>query len=427
MTGLTLPGKALALAVHSLPDDSLSENRQAALARFLERGFPTTRLEDWKYTDLKAVAEISRCWLEGGAIAAENSALDDEIGMICSSIDADWIVIANGVISPIAADRVGDCVTVSTYSESSLAPAFEVPLADLNAALLTDGLHIRVGPGAADDRPLGLLIIDGADRTPGVAQTRIRVDFEGGAKSQLIEYQASFGAADHYANAVVELGIASDAVVDYVRVQNRARNHVQTHRTEVRLGARSILRYSGFDMGGQLIRNDLDIEISAPEADVSIAGLYVAGEGQHIDNHVRIDHQIGPARSAQEYRGILGGRCRCVWNGKAIVQPGADGTDAEQANHNLLLSDRSEIDAKPELEIYADEVKCSHGTTVGQLDDSALFYLRSRGLDRQDAIRVLTRAFGAGIVGRLQIAELVESLTEMVEARLTGLSDGDSR
>jgi Fe-S cluster assembly protein SufD len=425
MTSLTLPDKALARAVESLPVDALSGTRQAALAQFLERGFPTTRLEDWKYTDLEAVADISRRWLEGGAIPAENSALENEVERICATVDADWIVITNGVVALPGEVRSG--ISVSSYSESSLAPGFEWPLADFNAALLTDGLHIRVGPEASIERPLGLLIIDGAEGTPAVAQTRIRIDIDADANARIVEYQASHGTADHYANAVVELDIGSGASLDYARVQNRAVNHTQTHRTGVRLGTRSNLSYSGFDLGGKLVRNDLDVEISAPDADVSIAGLYVAGEGQHFDNHVRIDHQTGPARSAQEYRGILGGRCRCVWNGKAIVQPGADGTNAEQANHNLLLSDRSEIDAKPELEIYADDVKCSHGTTVGQIDESALFYLRSRGLDRQDAIRALTRAFGASIVNRLSVAELAESLTQVIEARLTGLTDGGSR
>lgn len=424
MTSMSLSDSALTRAVESMPDDSLSETRQAALARFLERGFPTTRQEDWKYTDLQVVADISKRWLESGATPSKDVALESRIGTICSSIDADWIVVANGVIAPTAISRSG--ITISTFSETSLSPAFEVPLADLNAALLTDGLHIRISPDADNGKPLALLIIDGAEGAPGVAQTRVRIEFEAGADARIIEYQASLGAADHYANAIVELDVAEGANVDYVRLQIRAGNHAQTHRTEAHLGTRSVFRYSGFDLGGQLIRNDLDISIAAPEADVSIAGLYVAGEGQHIDNHVRVDHQAGPARSTQEYRGILGGSCRCVWNGKAIVRPGADGTDAEQANHNLLLNDRSEIDAKPELEIYADDVKCSHGTTVGQIDDSALFYLRSRGLDKQDAMRALTRAFGASIVNGLRNVELVESLTEMVEARLTELTDGGS-
>ena len=210
-----------------------------------------------------------------------------------------------------------------------------------------------------------------------------------------------------------------------MRVQRRDDRHVQTHRTAITLQDSSAIRYSGFDLGGRLIRNDLDIDIAGKDATALIGGLYIAGDGQHVDNHVRIDHRVGPARSEQEYRGILGGRCRCVWNGKTIVQPGADGTDAEQSNHNLLLSERSEIDAKPELEIYADEVKCSHGTTVGQLDDAALFYLRSRGLDRQEATRALTRAFGASIVSHSPIALLADHLTETVEQRLSALTDGD--
>ena len=147
-------------------------------------------------------------------------------------------------------------------------------------------------------------------------------------------------------------------------------------------------------------------------------GLYLAGDGQHIDNHTRVDHRVGPATSRQEYRGILNGKCRCVWNGKAIVHEGADGTDADQANHNLLLSAKAEIDAKPELEIYTDDVKCSHGTTVGQLDDDALFYLRSRGLDKQRATQVLTYAFAAGLVSHIPVENAREAVNALVESRL---------
>jgi Fe-S cluster assembly protein SufD len=179
---------------------------------------------------------------------------------------------------------------------------------------------------------------------------------------------------------------------------------------------------ASYDLGGGLVRNDVDIDLGAKGADLVCNGLYLAGDGQHIDNHIRIDHRVGPASSTQEFRGILNGRCRCVWNGKAIVHKGADGTDAKQANHNLLLSDNAEIDAKPELEIYADDVKCSHGTTVGQLDETALFYLRSRGLGKHQAIQVLTRAFAADLVGRAPVNAAKAVIAALVDARLAELT-----
>ncbi len=425
MTALALPDKALASAVRDLPDNALASNREAALARFLERGFPTTRLEDWKYTDLSAVADISQRWLENGAPAPSAAAIDERIAEIRSAIDIEWIVVRNGTITGAHDAAAGEGLSVSTLSEVAHAPGFDHPLADLNAALLSDGLHIRVAANTTHERPLGLLVVDGADSQPGVAQARIKIELEEGAQAQFVEYHTSIGDSDHYANSVVELSLAAGAVADYVRIQGRDRNHTQTHRTAIRLEASSTVRYSGFDLGGRLIRNDLDIDIAGKEATALVGGLYIADDRQHIDNHIRIDHRVGPARSAQEYRGILGGRCRCVWNGKALVQAGADGTDAEQSNHNLLLSDRAEIDAKPELEIYADEVKCSHGTTVGQLDEAALFYLRSRGLDQQEATRALTRAFGASIVSHSPIAIAADHLSEVVEQRLSRLTDGE--
>ena len=425
MTALALPDKALASAVRDLPDNALASNREAALARFLERGFPTTRLEDWKYTDLTAVADISQRWLENGAPAPSAAAIDERIAEIRSAIDIEWIVVRNGTITGAHDAAAGEGLSISTLSEVAHAPGFDHPLADLNAALLSDGLHIRVAANTTHERPLGLLVVDGADSQPGVAQARIKIELEEGAQAQFVEYHTSIGDSDHYANSVVELSLAAGAVADYVRIQGRDRNHTQTHRTAIQLEASSTVRYSGFDLGGRLIRNDLDIDIAGKEATALVGGLYIADDGQHIDNHIRIDHRVGPARSVQEYRGILAGRCRCVWNGKALVQAGADGTDAEQSNHNLLLSDRAEIDAKPELEIYADEVKCSHGTTVGQLDEAALFYLRSRGLDRQEATRALTRAFGASIVSHSPIAVAAEHLSEVVERRLSRLTDGE--
>jgi Fe-S cluster assembly protein SufD len=310
-------------------------------------------------------------------------------------------------------------VTVDKLDE---APAGHHALAELNAALLKEGLRIVVE--GTIDKPIGILVIDGTEDT-SVSQAYIEVALANHSTASVIEYHASLGDADQYANTVVSLVVGDGATANHVRVQNRARNHVQTGRTDISVGKDANFRSAGFDLGGGLIRNDIVINISNAGADVSFDGLYLAGEGQHIDNHTRVDHRVGPAISKQEYRGILNGKCRCIWNGKAIVHEGADGTDADQANHNLLLSDKAEIDAKPELEIYTDDVKCSHGTTVGQLDETSLFYLRSRGLDREHATQILTHAFAAGIVARAPVEAAKEEITRLMEARLARMIQTD--
>jgi Fe-S cluster assembly protein SufD len=255
----------------------------------------------------------------------------------------------------------------------------------------------------------------------------VQIVLESGCSARFIEYHSSSGEAEHYSNAHINVSIGKNARIDYVRLQNRDRRHSQTQRLNVQLGDGSAIRHFSLDLGGALTRSDLKIDIAGTDASAIFDGLYISGDKQHIDNHTRVDHRIGPATSRQEYRGILDGRSRCVWNGKAIVHAGADGSDAEQANHNLLLSEHSEINAKPELEIYADEVKCSHGTTVGQLDDDALFYLRTRGLDRQRAERVLTRAFASSVVEKSPIPQLHALISSLVEQRLAELHSGDGR
>ncbi len=378
---------------------------------------PTTCDEDWKYTDLARARDISSRWLDAGA-DTPSSSLAEEIDHITGSIDASWFVITNGEVQDLAA------VSGVTVDKLSEAPAGPQALTELNAALLKDGLRVFVE--GIVEKPIGILVIDGTNDT-SVSQAYVEIEFAANSTGSIVEYHASQGDADQYANTVVALIVGDGASASHVRIQDRARNHVQTGRTDVAVGRDACFSSAGFDLGGGLIRNDIVIDISNPGANVSFDGLYLAGEGQHIDNHTRVDHRVGPATSRQEYRGILNGKCRCVWNGKAIVHEGADGTDADQADHNLLLSDKAEIDAKPELEIYTDDVKCSHGTTVGQLDEASLFYLRSRGLDRDRATQILTHAFAAGIVARAPVEAAKGEITRLMEARLANMiqSDGD--
>ena len=419
-TAISIDG--LRETIERLPKDALTAMREAALANIDEHGLPSTRDEDWKYTDLGDAIDISNRWLKSNSSVSTTDAIGKSIKSITSSIEANWLVIANGVIDSSQFGESAD-MEIERFSDSAAPFVMDRPLADLNAALLHDGLRIRLN--AATEKPIGLLIIDEAATDAVVSQASVEIEVSAGCDVEIIEYHRSIGAGDHYQNSVVALQVDEAATANYVRIQDRRIGHIQTGRLSIAMGKDSRLNMASFDLGGSMVRNDVDIDLSESGADVVFNGLYLAGDGQHIDNHTRVDHRVGPASSSQEYRGILKGHCRCVWNGKAIVHEGADGTDANQANHNLLLSDHAEIDAKPELEIYADDVKCSHGTTVGHLDEASLFYLRSRGLDKRKATQILVHAFAVDLIGRTPVSAVSGTITDLVEARLAELIQDD--
>lgn len=385
-----------------------NEALQGIIARF-----PTPRDEDWKYTDLAPAREIASRWIAAGKPVASTD-LATEIDAITRAIDAHWFVFANG--------RITVAATADALDHDTTAPIAtdENPLGELNIALLHECLRLRIK--GVPDKPIGLLFADAAGEV-SVTQTRVDVDIAPGSRAELIEYHWSHRGGEHYAHSRIDVRVGDDANLAHLRIQSRDRAHIQTTATRIDIGRNGSLAQANFDLGGRLVRNDLSIELSAKGAEVAFDGLYLAGDDQHIDNHTRVDHRVGPATSRQEYRGILNGRCRCVWNGKVVVHEGADGTDGDQSNHNLVLSEKAEIDTKPELEIYADDVKCSHGTTVGQLDETALFYLRSRGLDRRHATQVLTHAFAAGLVSRVPVTAAIDAVERLVTDRLAILID----
>ena len=418
----------LEAAVTALPPDELSAVRNAAVASFATNGFPTTRHEDWKYTNLSVAATLSNTWLQDkkAVSKAASVAVDSEI---LGLIDAHWITIENGLIDPASLLKL-DSLTKSGITISRLADGvddglitFDDPMSAFNAALLQDGLHIKAAKGATLDKPIGMLLID--DGSVAVTQVRTLIEVGPGAKLQIVECSLSAGNDKQFSNAVTQVSLSDHAELDFVRLQQRDRKDLSVNRFETQLQRDSVLHYNNLDFGGELARNDIVADIVGPGASVTLRGLYLASGKQHIDNHTRVDHRVGPATSTEEYRGILNGRARCVFNGKAIVHAGADGTDANQLNHNLLLSDKAEIDTKPELEIYADDVKCSHGATVGQLDKSALFYLRTRGLDEDEATQVLTRAFASAILSKLAIAECQDYLASALDKQIDALIDED--
>ncbi len=405
-----------------LPDGSLAPLRLAAIESLAASGLPTTRHEDFKYTDLGAIEPVYERWIDERSIPAPAPAADEFLAALTASTEVDWIVVRNGdTKAALALSFPG--VAIRPLSEDGLPLGYSTPLAALNLALLEEGLLLDID--AVPQRAIGLLFLDDAETVTGVSPTRIAVRVADNVSAELVEYHASFGAEKHYASALLSMDIGRGSGLRHTRIQDRALCHAQTQSLAVTLAGDATFHSAAFDVGGALTRNDLKVDLPEAGASAEFYGLYLTGKGQHVDNHTRVDHRVGPARSKQEYRGILAGQSRAVWNGKALVYEGADGTDAEQSNHNLLLSENAEIDTKPELEIYAEDVRCSHGTTVGQLDEKALFYLRSRGLAEEDARRLLVQAFAAQTLDSIPVAAMREHVATLLDERLRRLRSAE--
>ena len=420
MNAISLDQSLLETVVAAMPDDKLADARRRAAAQFAGMGFPNIGQEDWKYTNLTNVVELSNAWLERGGNEAPMAGEDSEeaVAMVTSAIEASWIVVRDGLVD--TGFTAPDGVAIERASITGRAGSdSDDPLSVFNTALLRDGIRIVVDDAAAPEQPIGILFVD--DPINALAQTRVVVEAGANARLQLIEYSLSSSGGRQFTNGVTTVSLAPGSHVDHVRIQNRDDAHSGVNRITASLAADAEFHHNSYDLGGLLTRNDVVANLQGRGAAVSLNGLYLAAGDRHIDNHTKICHDTGPTVSNEEYRGILGGRSQCVFNGKVIVAEGADGTDSSQSNHNLLLSDGAEIDTKPELEIYADDVKCAHGATVGQLDKAALFYLQSRGLDPEAARQMLTRAFAAGTLAALAIDACHEHLAALLDSRLQTL------
>lgn len=425
----------LEAAMQALPPGELSEIRRAAFNRFSSSGFPTTRDEDWRYTNLAGAVNVTNEWLAGFAqqSSKDESTSDntDEQFAIATQVDANWLVIRNGVVEGESFARVGNAyergIEISRLVDGLQSDSIAMAdgLSAFNATLLQDGLHIRVSKDVSVDKPLGILFTN--DTNSGLSQERVIIDAGENSRFSVISCCISSGAGKEFSNSVMQISLAAGARLDLVQIQQRDPTHIGISRISAQLERDAIFNHNAFDFGSAMARNDVVIDIVGPGASANISGLYLATDEQHIDNHVHVIHGVGPATSSQDYRGILSGRSRCVFNGKAVVLAGADGTDANQSNHNLLLSEKAEIDTKPELEIYADDVKCAHGVTVGQLDEAALYYMRTRGLAEDDAKRALTRAFASGMLSALAIDECHDYISDAIDRRLDELIREENR
>jgi Fe-S cluster assembly protein SufD len=290
--------------------------------------------------------------------------------------------------------------------------------AALNTAAMQDGLVVMLEPGAVLERPIEVLHLSIGMDEPRVAQPRHLIRLGDGAQAEVIERYASLGEALYCTNSVLEIALGRDALLKHARLQQESPNAF--HITGLYLSQAANSRYAGVNigLGGIWARTDLVTRFSGEHAECDLQGLYLAGDKQLIDYHMDVRHGLPHCSSRERFKGILYGKGRAVFDGLVYVARDAQKTDAEMSNRNLILSPNAEVDTKPQLEIYADDVKCSHGTTVGQIEPEMLFYLRSRGISASIARRMLCLGFAGEIIEALGSEALRDYVTEQVGERL---------
>ncbi len=410
----------------------LRELRRNALAVFVERGFPSARDEDWKYTRTAAIEK--RAFNCGPAATAPLNAQRLQ-QVLHTEFAAHRIVIVDGRYRPewSQLDGLPAGVRVTALAEAlsdessgvrtALGKAVNIqrhPFAALNTAFIDDGVFIALQKGTVLDQPVQIVFVASAAQGGHATHPRVVVAAGEHSRATFIERFVALDEAVYFTNAVTEVVLSDNAHVELCRLQEESAKAFHISGVFVTQGRASRFTSHAISLGALLARDDIDVQLAAPGVECNLNGLYMAGGRQHVDTHSRVDHLQPHGTSNEFYKGVLDGHGRGIFNGKVIVHPDAQKTDARQRNQNLLLSDDAEADTKPELEIYADDVKCAHGATVGQLDADSVFYLRSRGMDETAARSLLTYAFASEIIDRVQLPAIRAYLRQAVIARLPG-------
>jgi Fe-S cluster assembly protein SufD len=377
------------------------ELRDGALERFCALGFPTTRDEEWRFTSVAPIARTK--W------AAAPEATADADAQAPWSTGGIRLVFVNGRLAgPVPSLPKGlEAGLLAERAElNRIVP--ETAFTALNTAFLDQVAWLKVARGAIVETPIHLVYITTAD-----AYVAPRVLIQAGADAHITIVETFAGSGAYFTNAVTEIVAGQGAVVDHYKVQRESLDAYHVAALEARLGQSANFRTHSISLGGKLVRNDIGAVLSEG-TEATLNGLYIVNGSQHVDNHTTIDHAKPHGTSHELYKGILDGESGAVFNGKIIVRQDAQKTDSKQTNKNLVLSDNSVVNTKPELQIWADDVRCTHGATIGQLDAEALFYLQSRGIGRKEARSLLTYAFAEDIVDRIKVESLRDSLEKVL-------------
>ncbi|HET7871812.1 MAG TPA: Fe-S cluster assembly protein SufD [Terriglobales bacterium] len=399
--------------------------RQEGFARFAETGFPTTHEEDWRFTNVSGIAQTAF----QSAPPAQLSARD--LGPFRASAFQCVLVFVNGryarELSTVSAQKG---VTVRSLAEQLRTNAAAVQthlgeylnikrdaFAALNSAFVEDGAYVHVARGSVVEQPIYLLFVTAAGEAPIMEHPRNLIVVEENSQATIVEDYVSLpnsGANPSFSNTATELVAGENAVVSHYMIVRQADDSFNVSTLRIQQARSSNVSTHSLLLSGALVRNNVHPVLAGEGAECLINGLFMANCRQHMDNYMLVEHASPHCNSRQFYNGVLNGQGHGVFHGRIIVHKDAQKTDAKQTNRNLLLSDDAQIDTKPQLEIYADDVKCTHGATIGQVEENALFYLRSRGLDEASAKHLLLLAFANECLERMTSQQVRLHLERLV-------------
>ncbi|HKG47755.1 MAG TPA: Fe-S cluster assembly protein SufD [Pyrinomonadaceae bacterium] len=401
--------------------------RNSAMDRFEQLGFPSVREEDWKYTNLASLTKEEFVPVTNRS----SESLDLKHFEYPETAEAHLVVVDGFLREDLSVKTgLGDVVAVDLFSAAQDARYNKIVrkylarnagyhnngLTALNTAFLQSGVFLWIPKNVELEQPLQITFV--ADAEHGASFPRLLVVAEENSSATLIESFVSSNGGKYFTNAIAEIVVKDGAQLEHYRVQRESNHAYHTSTTSTELGRSSRYNTTSINLGAQLSRHDVSVVMDHEGAETSVDGLYMVAADQHTDTHSVIDHKQPHCNSHQLYKGILDDNGRAVFNGKVFVREGAQKTDAMQTNKNLLLSDKARIDTKPQLEIYADDVKCAHGAAVGQIDQEELFYLETRGIGPELGRSLLTYGFAEEVIGKIKIDSIRSQLDEIVLQQL---------
>ena len=407
----------------------LHDIRTAAIKNFENKGFPTKKEEAWKYTSLNAILKNDFSVFPNTENTIEYR---DVKKYFLHEIDSYKVVFVDGVFSSNLSSTTHDGIDVCLMSSALNKPKYKMvidtyfnqiaskdeSLTSLNTAFANEGAYINIPKSKVADKPIEIMYFSTGSEKALLVQPRNLVIVGENSHVQIIERHQCLNDNAVLTNSVTEIFAAKRAIVDYYKIQNDAAEANLIDNTYVSQKQESHVSVQTFSFGGNLTRNNLNFSHFGERLTSTLNGITIIGEKQHVDNYTLVHHAAPNCESFQDYKGIFSDRATGVFNGKVYVEKEAQKTNAFQKSNNILLSDKATINAKPQLEIFADDVKCSHGCTVGQLDETALFYMQQRGIPKKEAKALLMYAFSNAVIENIKIPELKKRITVIIADKL---------